>query len=267
MTNLDAYFSRIDFSGETTATLTTLDTLHQCHAASIPFENINVLLNKGINLDPTAIDKKLISDGRGGYCFEQNNLFMRVLQTLGFDVEPLMARAVWNSSTDTPSPRTHMILRIKIDTVDYLADVGFGGLVLANPLKFDISKPQITNHETFRLITRPHGYLLQALINNSWQTIYDISNEPQKSIDLEVANWYTSKHPDSKFRHNLMAARTTKSTRYTLLNNRLSIRKKGQQPIKQLLNAGQLKKSLTKDFLLPVTNNWQPMIEKIAQKQ
>lgn len=263
MTDLDAYFSRIHFSGEPTATLNTLNTLQQCHAANIPFENLNVLLNKGIDLDPVSIDNKLINDGRGGYCFEQNSLFMRSLQTLGFDVEPLMARAVWNTPEDTTSPRTHMILRVKINTVDYLADVGFGGLVLTNPLQFNTSDPQTTTHETFRLITRPHGYMLQAFIDNSWQTIYDISNEPQQNIDLEVANWYTSKHPDSKFRHNLMAARTTHSTRYTLLNNRLNIRTKGQVPIKQFLNASELEKALTDYFLLPENKEWKNLAKKI----
>jgi N-hydroxyarylamine O-acetyltransferase len=72
-----------------------LRAIHQKHPDAIVFENIDVLLGKAISLDPADVDAKLIAAGRGGYCYEQNGLFKRVLTALGFEVTGLMARVLW----------------------------------------------------------------------------------------------------------------------------------------------------------------------------
>src|SRR5699024_12704843 len=84
LVDLDAYCFRIGYDGPRTPTLTTLRALHERHVATIPFENIDVLLNRGIDIAPAAVDDKLITAGRGGYCYEQNGLFKRVWTTIGF---------------------------------------------------------------------------------------------------------------------------------------------------------------------------------------
>ena len=95
--------------------------------AAIPFENLDVVLGRGIDLSDEAVDDKLIHRKRGGYCFEQNTLFMRVLLALGFDVTPISARVrIGRTREETPA-RTHVFLRVPIDGVHYLADVGVGG--------------------------------------------------------------------------------------------------------------------------------------------
>ncbi|EGT5746857.1 arylamine N-acetyltransferase, partial [Cronobacter dublinensis subsp. dublinensis] len=40
------YFARIGFTGEPQPTLATLTALHQRHTATIPFENLDVLLGR-----------------------------------------------------------------------------------------------------------------------------------------------------------------------------------------------------------------------------
>ncbi|MBE7447030.1 MAG: arylamine N-acetyltransferase [Planctomycetia bacterium] len=55
------------------------------HVTRDPFENLDVLLSRPILLEPASL-KKLIRDRRGGYCFEQNGLFLLVLAALGFQV-------------------------------------------------------------------------------------------------------------------------------------------------------------------------------------
>ena len=107
MIDLDAYFARIGYDGPRTPTLETLRALHLLHPAAIAFEAIDVLLDRGIDLDPAAVDAKLITAGRGGYCYEQNGLFKRVLTALGFEVEGLIARVQWGAPAETPPrPRT-----------------------------------------------------------------------------------------------------------------------------------------------------------------
>ena len=95
--DLAAYCARIGYDGPLTSTLGTLRALQALHPAAIPFEAIDVLTGRGIDISPQAVDAKLIAAGRGGYCYEQNGLFKRVLQAIGFEVEGLIARVNWNA--------------------------------------------------------------------------------------------------------------------------------------------------------------------------
>lgn len=53
--DLDAYFARIGYTGSRAATLGTLHGLLGAHVSAIPFENLDVLLDRGIDLDPATI--------------------------------------------------------------------------------------------------------------------------------------------------------------------------------------------------------------------
>ena len=109
--DLDAYFARIGYAGPRAPTLPVLAALHRLHPAAIPFEAIDVLLGRPISLAPADIFAKLVTGGRGGYCFEQNGLFRLALTALGFGVTPLIARSWYGRPLDQPRPRTHMALR------------------------------------------------------------------------------------------------------------------------------------------------------------
>lgn len=265
MIPLTDYFQRIGYEQSPEVDLATLKSLHSLHPASVAFENIDVLLDSGINLDMSQICNKLIYGGRGGYCFEQNNLFMAVLRRIGFEVEPLMARVLWQTPSGAPAnPRTHMVLRTLIEGTPWLVDVGFGGLVLTTPLQFVPDLVQTTHHETFRLKEFNDGYILEVLLAGQWQPVYHLGAEVQQPIDIEVANWYTSTHPNSKFRQNLLAARATKETRYTLLNNHFTVRHSGQEPERQTLNTDELVTVLRESFLLPVQADWRHVLHQIV---
>ncbi|MCX5740953.1 MAG: arylamine N-acetyltransferase, partial [Proteobacteria bacterium] len=68
--DLDAYFARIGYAGERAPTRATLYAIVHAHVGAIPFENIDVLLGRRVDLAPAAIVQKLVHDRRGGYCFE-----------------------------------------------------------------------------------------------------------------------------------------------------------------------------------------------------
>ena len=136
--NLPAYFSRIGYTGPREATLDVLRQIQFCHATTIPFENLSVLLGQGIALDLAAIEHKLITLQRGGYCFEQNTLLMHVLLQLGFAVTPLSGRVRWMQPREFTPPRTHLFLRVTIDGAPWLADVGVGGPTPTVSLSFYI---------------------------------------------------------------------------------------------------------------------------------
>lgn len=263
--DLETYRARIGYEGLMVPTLETLKELHERHPDAIPFEAIDVLLERGVDIAPEAVEDKLVHGGRGGYCFEHNGLFKRVLEAIGFHVEGFLARVRWNAAPGTaPQPQTHMALRVLVDDVPWLVDVGFGGCVLTTPLRMDTTEPQATSHETFRLIPFGPGLLLQVWIEERWQPVYELSGEPSPDGDYKVANWYTAAHPDSHFRKNLMVARTSTMARYTLLNGRYTVRYSDGRTHREILGADDIERVLGDTFQLPVQRDWRPMIERAA---
>src|SRR4051812_39939118 len=190
--DLDAYFARVGFNGARAPTLDALRDLHLAHAQTIAFENLNPLLGWRVPLDLPSLEQKLVRAGRGGYCFEQNALLATALRELGFTVTGLAARVLWNAPEDAIRPRSHMLLKIDLDGELYLADVGFGGLTQTGPLRLVTDVEQQTPHERFRLVRIGADLKMQALIGDSWKTLYRFDLQPQFDVDYEVANHYMS---------------------------------------------------------------------------
>jgi N-hydroxyarylamine O-acetyltransferase len=264
--DLGSYCRRIGYSGPLEPTLDVLRALTELHPAAIPFEAIDVLLDRGVNISPAAVDAKLIDRRRGGYCYEQNGLFARVLTAIGFDVAGLAANVRWMFAPGAaPGPLTHRVLRVTIDGVGWLADVGFGSCVPTAPLRLDIIDPQPTRHETFRVVPMGPQRLLQALVEDRWQAVYSISSEPWLDSHYELANWYTSTHPASHFRHRLIVTRTTAEARQILAEGRLTIRHADGAAEKRFLDADEIMTALDEIFLLPVESEWRPIAERAAR--
>ena len=264
--DLGAYFDRIGYSGPAEPTVATLRALHELHPAAIPFEAIDVLLDRGIDIAPAAVDAKLIARRRGGYCYEQNGLLARVLTAIGFEVEGMAAHVRWMSEPATPlPPLTHRVLRVTIDGTPWLADVGFGSAVPTAPLRMDIADPQPTSHETFRIVRMGPQLLLQARVEGEWRPVYSVSSEPWLDSQYEMANWYTSTHPNSHFRHRLIVTRTTPEARHILADGRLTIRRPDGTFEKRYLDADEIMAALEKNFLLPVQADWRAIAERAAK--
>ena len=249
---LKAYFDRIGFGGPTTPTLDTLNALALAHVKSIPFENIDVLLGKGISLEEADVDAKLITRKRGGYCFEQNTLFIRVLTELGFSVRPLSARVRAGRPRDYLPARTHVFARVELNGETWFADVGVGGLSPTAALRFELDVEQPTPHET-RRITREDGrYFHQALRDGVWNDVCEFTLEEMPPIDREVANWFTSASPKSHFRNRLLCARAIDGGRITLLNRELTIRTREGTKTTTLNTPAELNAVLEQHFGLPL---------------
>jgi len=131
---LDRYFARIGYRGPRDATLATLRALHRAHLLAIPYENLDIHLGLQITLDPEAMFTKLVDERRGGWCYEMNGLFGRVLETLGFDVRYLSG-AVGRATRGWRAQGNHLVLLVRLDR-PWIADVGFGdGFLTPLPLE------------------------------------------------------------------------------------------------------------------------------------
>jgi N-hydroxyarylamine O-acetyltransferase len=206
MLDFAAYLERLGLSeGEHP----TLQAIHRAHATSIPFENLDPHRGIPVSLVQEDLERKLVHERRGGYCFEQNLLLASALEHLGLTVEPMLARVRRGASPGTVRPRSHLLLRVTDDDGRvWHADVGFGLGTLLDPIPFgaDDAAAYEQSSWSFRVVEDGPELVLQTLADGSWSDLYSFSPEPVPRIDIETSNWWTCTHPQSPFVFGLVAA-------------------------------------------------------------
>lgn len=247
--DLEGYLQRIGFVGEPRADVATLRALATAHIAAIPFENLNPLLGTPVSLELAAIETKLVKNLRGGYCFEQNGLFLAALKAIGFDATGLIARVLWNQPEDAEVPQTHMLVRVEVEGESWLADVGFGSMALGGALRLVVDEAQPTSLEPFRLITDGTQWRTQALVRDQWRTLYRFRLQPAETIDYVVGNHFTSTYPSSHFRHGLIVARTLSDRRLGLRNREFVVHALGHESERRILRStDEIKRVIEEQF-------------------
>ncbi|QTA79919.1 N-acetyltransferase [Desulfonema limicola] len=229
--NPDDYLKRINHC-HVDITEEGLEALHSAQVYTIPFENFDILLGRGISLEQTAIFNKLVKQRRGGYCFELNGLFLMALQYFGFDARPLLARV---HVSGTPMGRGHQISLVTIKGKHWIADVGFGSPHLPAPLLLEINHPVTLNNHTFCLVDAgPFGIMLQILKNDVGQNIYSFDLGHVCTGDITYGNHFASTHPDSYFTFSRIAALPVHDGRISLFNLRLKKIIRGREEVQEL---------------------------------
>lgn len=195
--DLDAYLRRVGHRGAVAPDGRTLRALHRAHVAAITFENLDVMLGRGVEVDLPRVQDKLVRAGRGGYCYEHGVLFGAVLQRIGYRVDRLLART--GDPAESPRPRSHLVLRVDDGDQVWLADVGFGSGLL-EPLPLVEDAPRRQGRWEYRLRRGLDGaWRLQERTTGDWITLLTFTEEPQYPVDVEVANHNTATSPHSPF--------------------------------------------------------------------
>ncbi|AVF03472.1 MULTISPECIES: arylamine N-acetyltransferase family protein [Devosia] len=254
--NLKGYFERIGFAGSIAPTLSTLDLLHALHPAAIPFENLGPLLGEPVRLDQPSLEKKLLTERRGGYCFEHNLLFMRMLQDLDYTVRPLLARVVWTNPEGPSLPPSHLLLLVEINGQNHIADVGFGGLTLTTPLRLRAESAQTTPHETFRLTGGDPDWTLEVKLADDWRPVYVFNLDQVSEDDIAPINQHTATDPASPFTHELRVALAPSGRRLKLHNTKYTRQPSGEEAeYRELATLDEIKQVLTADFGITLPQN------------
>ncbi|MDF9816084.1 arylamine N-acetyltransferase [Streptomyces sp. SPB162] len=224
--DLDAYLARTGYTGSLDPTVKTLRGLHRAHLDAIPFENLDVALGRGVRLGLDSVQRKLVTERRGGYCYEQNSLFAAVLERLGFAVTAHGARV--RTAGPTLRPVTHVLLRVVVDGTEWLADTGFGGLGPLEPVELPAGTPTWQGGWAYEVAEEAGGVrVLRSLGPRGWSDLYAFTPNPLYPVDLVVLNHYTSTHPLSRFTGQLVAQRVTPQARYALLRDELTVTRPG----------------------------------------
>lgn len=264
---LDAVLARLGLPSQRLApTLENLDRLIVAALHHLPFENLDVLLDQPIQIEPEAVFAKVVEHRRGGYCFELNSLFARLLSSLDYPVTLLVARVRWDLPADAPlTPQTHLLLRVDLPEGPHLVDIGFGGPASPRAL------PLRTNEELpggWRITGSLDGELEMAARSASgWQTLYRFTLEAQHWVDYGMRNWYTSTFPQSVFRNSLRAALSEGGARLSLFNGQFTCRSAdGDVEQRSIDNADELLSVLRERFRLqPAERDLPALRRRLAQ--
>lgn len=214
--DLDAYTRRLAYPGPLSADVETLQALVRAHVLAIPVENIDPLMAVPVELDPVAVEDKLVHARRGGSGFEHNVLLAGVLKNIGFDVTPLLARVLWQRPDDAISAPTHLVLKVELHGQAWLVDGGFQEMTPPGPLSLRDGIEQMTSHESFRLLQHERQWHLQAKLDGQWRALYRFDTQPCDAIDYRVACHYESSHPDSPSTRHLRVSRVAADCRLVL---------------------------------------------------
>lgn len=204
--DLDSYLERIGLRGRPT-----LQELHRAHVCSIPFENLDPHRGIPVSLDERDLERKLVTERRGGYCFEQNLLLKPALEALGYAVELILARVRVGAPYGAVRPRSHLLLRVTENDIPWHVDVGFGVSTPLDPLPFGPGDPCEQSGWRFRIVQEGSELVLQAAVEptssqSGWMDLYGFVPEPVPLVDVETGNWFTATHPRSPFVTGLIVA-------------------------------------------------------------
>jgi N-hydroxyarylamine O-acetyltransferase len=249
LANVALYLQRLGYDAPPPPTLETLRELQLRHTSVFPFESLSTLLQVPVPIDLASVERKVLHEGRGGYCYELNNMFLALLHQLGYEARGITGRVVMGGPEDALTARTHRLSVLTLDGTRYITDVGFGGMVPTTPLRLDTEDEQPTPHEPYRITHHEGSYTLRAKVSGEWRALYIFDLQPQSDIDYEIGNWYVSTHANSPFLGQLMVARTGEGLRRTLNNGSYALHRMGaESERRQITDADELIELLQSEF-------------------
>lgn len=253
LANVDLYLQRLGFGSPPPPTLETLRELQSRHTRVFPFETLSTMLRLPVPIDLASVERKVLHEGRGGYCYELNNMFLALLLHLGFEARGITGRVVMGGPEDALTARTHRLSLLTVGGVRYIADVGFGGMVPTVPLRLDTEEEQPTGHEPYRIVRQDSSYVLRAKVAGEWRPMYVFDLQVQSDIDYQIGNWYVCTHPQSPFMGQLMVARTGEGLRRTLNNGSYALHRMGLESVRrQITDVEELVELLEREFEIRV---------------
>ena len=210
------YLARIGYTGPVRPTLEDLNALQSLHNESVPYENLDIMNGVPLSLEIPDIYGKVVTRGRGGYCFELNGLFAWLLRRVGYHVTEHFARYL----RDEPAlpMRRHRVLLVEAQGETYLCDVGIGAFVPTFPLRFEMYTEQPQRRDIYRIVPDEMlDYVVEEKRQVEWLPLFSFTLEKQfGAMDFLATSWYCESHPDSFFRRANMVSMRTPTGRMTL---------------------------------------------------
>ena len=215
----------------------TLFHLQRAFLQTVPYENLDIVAGIPLSLSEDALYDKIVTRGRGGYCFEINGFMAVLLRSIGYTVTEYLARYL-RGETAIPM-RRHRVLRVTADDgSEWIMDAGIGQESFRVPLPWGDTETETNDgFRVYRLRMRAfYGWMIEdhPIIEDHpmgedaiFKPFYSFTEEPQLPIDYEMPSFWCERHPDSPFTKAPMLAIKTDSGRIAIDGNQLSVYENG----------------------------------------
>jgi N-hydroxyarylamine O-acetyltransferase len=245
MFDVAVYLDRIAYTGALDPSPATLRALHLAHLRAVPFENLDIGLGRPIILDNTALYDKIVVRRRGGFCYELNGLFARLLSELGFPVILLSAGVRGGDGRFGPE-FDHLTLRIDLEE-PWLADVGFGESFHL-PLRLNDRAAQHQDGQAYQLREDGAHTVLERQHDKTWEPQYRFTLKPRSLPDFTAMCHFQQAAPESHFTQHSICTVLTATGRITLSDNRLIVTTAGTREEHLLTSAAERTAALRDHF-------------------
>lgn len=200
-----------------------LKKLQYAHVVSVPYENLDILEGRLLDLSVPAMFDKIVVRHRGGYCFELNGLYGALLRSLGFGVTDCFARYL-RGENGIPMRRHRVLKTVTSSGEVWLCDAGVGERAPREALRLEEGLVQRQYGEVYRFLKEDFlGWVLYDLYKGEWRRFFSFTEEPQLDIDYAAASAWCELHPASPFNKQYMLSIKTRSGRVTLDGRTLKI--------------------------------------------
>ncbi len=225
MVDVGEYLEWIGFADAPTVDRSTLAHLQRLHMTAVPFENLSITQGLHLSTDAESSVRKIVHQGRGGWCFELNGAFAWLLEQIGFRVTLLGAAVLLDGPKQVIE---HLTLEVAVDQ-PYLVDVGFGDSFI-QPLALNTTGPQDGGNGTYELIGSPQGTTLTRHVDGLPKPEYRFKRVAHRLDDFTAVSDSMQVDPDRRWRSTPFATRLLDGgpDRVTLRRDRLEVVRDGK---------------------------------------
>jgi N-hydroxyarylamine O-acetyltransferase len=123
-----------------------------------------------------------------------------VLIEMGFKVERLMARVLYELPKDKVPTFAHKVLLVEFANQKWLCDTGFGSNGLIDPIPFVLDKKFFQFGAAFMLVKdEKYGFKLITEIEKNWIDLYAFNLNAYLPEDFNAMHFYNCCNPDMVF--------------------------------------------------------------------
>lgn len=212
---------------------TTIDLKHMPiilrHIAKyIPFENLDVMDKTTKPLSLETITEKLLTNRRGGLCYEINTLLFEVLRENHLNVK-LISAVIYEETRQAFSKTgyTHTVILLEDQGHAYLIDAGFGNNIPLIPVPLDGQVVSSTNGE-YKIID-DELYMKRSYRDEQFKLAYRFKRESITWDQLRISQQIIEQSEDSMFNKRALLTKCTEDGTVTLSENNLVIMKNGEK--------------------------------------
>lgn len=259
--DLPSYLTRIGLATSPAATPQGLEQVQRAHRQSIGFENLDVMLGRGIGLEPADIRGKLVDRARGGYCFEHNRLFGAMLATMGMPNRPLLARVWLRVAPGMVPPRTHTFSLVTLGGEQWLGDAGFGSsYVPPMPLVDGASALAADGYRHRLRRARAPGSLRgeweveRSLDGATWEAQYSFDTTEVGALDLAMSNHWVATRPESRFTQACIVSIVQPQGFASLLDRQMTVQTAKTRHVEDLPNPAAWQRTLADVFHIELSD-------------